>query len=408
MSKNYIDSILSKLNNKLSCIWISGFIFIDKFPSEEKASSAFLKLVQEYPKLNSYYDEELKQFCKIPQKLPESIFYMTNLSLERWTEDYISHRIELEKDLPIRLGFVEFSDGIKLFFIQLHHAIGDGRTFTFLIQRYLELLQEDQGKWRLSTPNLNNKSMFNLILKNPQVLLLYLNAKNRISSIRGNRLIGKKGNDPLTPNFQYRIYEFKNQLDGISGSKFYHAAMIYAMAKMLEQPGIIRIRMPIDVRSELKLPRAFGNLCPCFCLEFDSNNIINSSPQNIIESVYTELRKQYFLKAHHTFHFDGVLYDRLFDRFSDKIHDFFQEKRSNTMVLTYMGDMAKILNHAPFAISNIAAHTPTWGAIGLKLNNKLVFNLNSFKGIWSNSEFEQFFSYIDHFVLGLGFNRLTN
>lgn len=106
MSLKYIDSILCKLNNKISCIWISGFIFIDKIPNHSLAKKAFIDLIHEYALLRT------KKWDGIPSKIIDN----SSLSLHDWIAKTITMKINLGQELPLRLGFREFKSGEKVFF----------------------------------------------------------------------------------------------------------------------------------------------------------------------------------------------------------------------------------------------------------------------------------------------------
>lgn len=271
--------------------------------------------------------------------------------------------------------------------------MGDGRTFTFLIQRYLEFLAGNKNEFRLKEINKKNIVLTSW-LKYPHSFLLGFTSRFRLASARGVRLRSLDVKNLEKPNLYFRSFLIKKTIEGRDYSKQYYGAMLHAMAKMAKNKGLLRVRIPIDIRTELKEIRAFGNFCPCLSIEIKVQTLLKMEIHDIADYVYNKLKFQYQIKAHHSSHLEALIYDRYFEKLQTNLHDYDQDKRANTMVITYMGNMKSILSHAPFKIRSIAAHTPTWGGIGLKLDNQLIFNLNSFQGIWSPEYFNEFFSYI--------------
>jgi len=66
------------------------------------------------------------------------------------------------------------------------------------------------------------------------------------------------------------------------------------------------------------------------------------------------------------------------------------ERRTNTLVATYVGTLDDYFVGAPFIIADALGHTPTWGANAFTLGGRLVVNATCFAGLWSEATLARF------------------
>ncbi len=375
---NYIDSTLTELNNKICPIWISSFALIDKIPEKSqieksvKALLAELAFVKNSDKFN--YEELVTQD--------------ENSSNSEYSEKLINARIELSVDCPIRIGFVHLTkENSNLFYIQLHHAVGDGRSFTFIIERFLELLSDKSTELKkVTAPKTMNRHFVFEMLKAPYIFLLFLLGRFRLSAKRAVNLKSVGQPIKVVKHTGLAVAKINSTLSTFECSKLFYTAVMKSVADNAA-PGRVRLRVPIDVRPHMQRGREFGNLCPCINLEMDSKKLQKA---NIKNSIYNQLKFLYISRAYLVTHIEGLIYHFFIQKKSQSFHDFFDSPRSNSLVVTFMGNMDKVFQDAPFTIDKVFAHTPTWGVIGYTFRGKIIFNLNYFDGVWDQALVENF------------------
>ena len=82
------------------------------------------------------------------------------------------------------------------------------------------------------------------------------------------------------------------------------------------------------------------------------------------------------------------------------------DRRTNTLVATYVGALDDYFAAAPFTIADAIGHTPTWGANAFTLGGRLVVNATCFQGLWSEATLARFRDELGEWLVEQGARRV--
>jgi hypothetical protein len=161
-----------------------------------------------------------------------------------------------------------------------------------------------------------------------------------------------------------------------------------------EHNGPIRFRVPIDLRPRLGIGDSLENACSALSVELDASRVATlvakgksgaDELSGLVPSALADLRARHLEWATLL---ECMTVSRLATRAMLREHlrpDLLADLRANTLVTTYLGNIAPYVQNAPFSIDSVQSHTPTWGATGFRVGNDLTLNLACFEGLWDRA-----------------------
>lgn len=397
MRGHIVDTLLAKLDGEVAFIWVTLGLEIENAPPEEEWIRALKILMENSPRLGLKWcaSSESWETTRRSKELIEKIitFETTTMSPKEAIEKMIACPINLEEDIPFRLHISPLSGERKMLIMQLHHALGDARALGRLLDFLWQCFQgdpKDQEKQALVL--LKDSQLWWHFIFHPWATLGILRAKNRLVTRRALSL-RKDGQAIAHPIVHTSHYKLESSY---SSADLFYSAILATMSKFTDKKrGILRFRMPFDLSKVFRWKNSLANTCIALPIEFPLEKVrsLEKSPSQFIAYV----KKQIFTVVAKGGYWPTLLECFIAARWipADKIRagakpGLLEEMRTNTMVVTYVGNLDRYFKDAPFEIHKAYGHTPTWGANAFTLRGELVVNVSCFAGIWNTGTLTQF------------------
>lgn len=392
-STGYVDRLLARADGALATIWITG-VFVTRDAVDRRALERGLALlIDETPRLRMAFDERRKAWRSRETGDPPRVTDEGQRSLDAHTSALLGATIDLTRDVPFRVSTGRLDDGRTLVGIQLHHSVGDGRASLALTRRLFELAGGERGRGPLEPPRMTDAKAFARALREPWALLAMHEAKYRVLARRGRALRKAEGAHVGAPTLDSVRARFDESVDSRTMSGAYFGALLALATAMhsTRSDAPLRLRIPVDLRPRLGIGESVENACSALSIELDPDRVSTlvargkNGRDELTSMVPKALGESRARGLEWGTLVECMAVSRLATRAMLRDHlrpDLLSEHRANTLVTTYLGNIAPYVQNTLFSIDSVQSHTPTWGSTGFRLGHELTWNLACFEGIW--------------------------
>lgn len=403
MRANFVDTVMARLDGEVATIWATVLLRLDERPDVALLRRGLRALVCESERLNVAWDDARCAWVPAPRSDAEvdAVLLEGHEPLEEpeAVTRVINTRVDLARDVPLRLHLhplAEATQGAWMLAIQLHHAIGDAKALAHLLERLWLLCAGRAAESQpLGPSTLTDGQVLLAALRRPGWLLALASPRRRLLASRamGLRRSGDTAGRSLLATARLRLPAERTDLQP---SDVFFAALLAGVA--LREPtddGLIRLRMPVDLRRRLGLGRMLGNGCSAVPVELSLKAVRErlEEPHALVHLVRSELERVLDEGVHWTTALECLAVARLAPGGVLRRNarpGLIAEPRTNTLVATYLGRLDKHFMEAPFRIRSLRSHTATWGATGLSFGETLSINTATFEGLWTRGELRDF------------------
>lgn len=412
---NSIDRLMARLSGNVSPLWLTIVLELSNTPPLKVVQAAVRNLIKETKCLNvvwiqdqhswGYYEWSNKDM----EKVVRTKIYEKKIDI---TEEIINTTVDITKEPPIRVWLapsaIPSESSPHILALQVHHAFCDGRalfTITRQFGQHLESIvtgKEINIQPLEKTEFINSKMFFYILQQWKKWGALFSPAYYQFS--RRAIALKKSGSQiensilrtirlPLTPKLAEKSYDcsaliFETILAAIHAHGFDN----------LTKGKFIRLRIPVDLRPSLKIPKNFiGNLCsavpveiPLLALDELSKNGNLILGKRIIEQIKNLVGKG----AHLTTLLECLLIPYFTSTRSlreDVRKEFLASTRTSTLVISTGGKVDRYLKPFEiFGLRNLQLHSGTWGIIGCIYKNAFFITTSCFKNIWTCADVDNF------------------
>jgi hypothetical protein len=403
MRANFVDTLMARLDGEVATIWATVLLRLDERPDVAALRQGLRALVRESERLNVAWDDARCEWTPLPRTDAEADAALREdtepLEEHEAVSRIINERMDLSRDLPLRFHLhpmANAAQGSWMLAIQLHHAIGDAKALGHLLERLWGLCAGRTAQTPPLAPStLTDGKVLYAALRRPGQALSVASPRRRLLASRGMglRRSGDVAGRSLMATARFRIPSDRPDL---SPSDVFFAALLAGVA-LREPPGdgVIRLRMPVDLRRDLRLGRILGNGCSAVPVELPFQEIHTrlKDPPGLVRFVRSEIQRVIDTGVHWATALECMAVARMAPsqvlRKSAR-PGLIAEPRTNTLVTTYMGRLDKHFAQAPLRIRSMRSHTPTWGATGFTFQETLCINPATFEGLWSRGELREF------------------
>jgi hypothetical protein len=388
MRASYVDTLMARLSGEVAPIWVSFFLELNEAPPIEGLRAALAALVAETPRLRLAWREPAGDWfptARGPDDIDAALRVLTEARPESsWIAEMIKSPIDLGHELPLRLWIAPRAEGGHLLAVQLHHATGDARSLGALLLRLWSHLRGEAHPSGALSQELPDRALLRLALARPWVAARLWSSEHRMMSRRGLSLQREADfvGDPALVSVRF------SSLGGRKASDLFFASLLAAVAlSQDETEGIVRLRVPIDLRESLGVTRGLVNGCTAIPVEvsFVEARRALHKPEALAALVHEPVRRSLARGVHLATQLEGWTLARAVSRKALR-HGarpgLLEAPKASTLVTTYVGDVGRYLKGCPFWVRGLRGHTPTWGANGFSFREGLVVNLSSFAGLW--------------------------
>lgn len=392
----YVDRLLARADGALATIWITGIFVTRDAVDRDALERGLAKLVDETPRLRMAFDEREKAWRPRLADTRPRVADAGAGSLDDLVRALLGATIDLTTDIPFRVSTGRLDDGRNLVGVQLHHSVGDGRASLALTRRFFHLAGGAEGAGPLAPPGMTDARALARALREPRAVAAIREAKFRVLARRGRALRKADRAYVGPPTLDSVRARFDASVDARTMSAAYFGALL-ALSTAMHTPssdGPLRFRIPVDLRPRLGLGETFENACSALSVELDADRVAGlvakgrsgaDELSGLIPKALAELRGRGIEWGTLV---ECMAVSRLATRAMLRDHlrpDLLSERRANTLVTTYLGNIAPYVQNAPFTFDSVQSHTPTWGATGFRIGNELTWNLACFEGLWDEA-----------------------
>lgn len=403
MRANFVDTVMARLDGEVATIWATVLLRLDEKPDVALLCRGLRALVRESERLNVAWDDARCAWVPAPRSDAEVDAVLLEgheaLAEAEAVTRVINTRVDLARDVPLRLHLHPLTDtaqGAWMLAIQLHHAIGDAKALAHLLDRlWLLCAGREAESQPLAPSTLTDGKVVLAALRHPGRVMALASPRRRLLAQRGMglRRSGDTAGHSLMATARLRIPSERTDLQH---SDVFFASLLAGVA--LREPtgdGLIRLRMPVDLRRQLGLGRTLGNGCSAVPVEIPLAAVRErlEEPRALVQFVRAELERVLDAGTHWTTALECMAVARLTPSQVLRRNarpGLIAEPRTNTLVVTYLGRLDKHFAEAPFRIRAMRSHTATWGATGLTFGDTLSINPATFEGLWTRDELRDF------------------
>jgi hypothetical protein len=403
MRANFVDTLLARLDGEVATIWATVLLRLEERPDVERLRQGLRALVRESERLNVAWDDSRAEWIPVRRSDSEVDAALLEgsepLDEQEAVTRVINARVDLSRELPLRFQLhpmTEASAGAWMLGVQLHHAIGDAKALGHLLERlWLHCAGRASESSPLAASTLTDGRVLLAALRRPGQVLGLVNPRRRLLASRGMGLqrSGDVAGRSLMATVRLRIPADRSDL---TSSDVFFAALLAGVA--LHEPprdGVVRLRMPVDLRRSLGLGRTLGNGCSAVPLELPLSEVRArlEDPHGLIRLARAEIQRVLDEGVHWTTALECMAVARLAPSQVLRRNarpGLLAEPRTNTLVVTYLGRLDRHFEQAPLRIRSLRSHTPTWGATGFSFGETLCINPAAFEGLWSRDTLRGF------------------
>lgn len=406
---NFVDRLLMKVDGAVAPIWNSLLLSVNTLPEQDMLFSTLSTLIKETPRLKSLWNtngwqeiEPTVQQCKAALHTPPTLQTRNEL-----IHHIIRFPVDLSCTLPLRLWIGNTLDGNEnnLFIaFQLHHAAGDGRSLLFMVRRFWDLLnmqlhQQPLKYSSLAGPKVNDTRILKKLWQCKKALSSIVQPQYRQLARRGDAL-HHEAHEPGHPILQScRIQLPSNNQAKKRGAELFYSAILASVVSMEKSSHdkLIRIRIPVDLRSFLSLTEAsIENACSAIVLELPLSQlrlIAENDPKRLGRLLKSELnqalkRQRYFANALECIAISHIVKKSALQATAQS--ELLAKKRSSSLVITHFGDITEFITPPdPIKIGHVYGHTPVWGCNSIVYESALYLNITCFENIWNRTTIQQ-------------------
>jgi hypothetical protein len=397
---NFVDTLLARLDGEVAPIWACALLRVDAPPPPAALRAALQALVDESPRLRLRWHGRRSWLPveRTPADLDAALLVDETPTAEAAAIDRaIAARADLARDLPLRVELTRMADpagGAWLLAVALHHAVGDAKALGLLLERLWLHLGDAPAPPPPPSTQLTDAAVALAALRRPGALLRLAAPKYKLLAPRGVSLRREAAaGSPGRPILSSARLDLAGA-GGAPASDIFFAAVLAAAADHAATDGIVRLRVPVDLRPALGLGRVLGNGCSAIPVEFTRAELLALRDDHaaLARLARSRLSELLALDVHFTTAleclFASALPRRLLRRGARP--GLLAARRTNTLVVTYVGSIDRHFAGAPLAVRSARTHTATWGVTGFCLDRRLTINVASFEGLWARPELDAF------------------
>lgn len=400
MRANFVDTLLARLDGAVAPIWVCVLVRVDVPPTVAALRAGLRALVAEHPRLRVCWRGAR---AWVPTERTAAEIDAAVRVDERPTAETeaidreIAIPVDLARDLPLQVRLTRMLDesgGAWQLAFALHHAVGDAKALGHLLERLWQHLGEAPAPPLAPTAPLTDAAVVAGALRRPGAVLRLAVPKYRLLAARGIGLqrasTGREIGRPILTSVRLDL----RGRDELAGSDLFFAAVLAAAARHAAAEGIVRLRLPVDLRQALGLGRVLGNGCSAIPVEFSRAELLalRDRPPALARLARDRLTEQIARGVQWTTALECLAVSAaprwLLRRGARP--GLLAEPRTNTLVVTYLGSIDRHFAGSGLEIRSARTHTATWGVTGFRLGDHLTFNVASFAGLWSRAELETF------------------
>lgn len=404
MRANFVDTLLARLDGEVAPIWICVLLQLGARPEPEALRAGLRALVRETPRLRVAWRERERAWQPVARGDAEADAALIVDEAPVAESDAIARAIaapiDLARDLPLqlRLARVDAAAPWSLS-VALHHAIGDAKALGHLLERLWRLVPgtgehaPSPADRPLATAGLTDAAVLRAALRRPAAALGLAVPKSRLLSARAAALrrSGDVVGAPILATVRFDLSAGTSE----TPAAICFAGVLAAAAPRAGGDGAIRLRVPVDLRRELGLGRPLGNGCSAVPLEFTQAELraLRGRPRALARLARERLAGLVAAGVPWTTALECLAVAALAPRAALRRGarpGLLAARRTNTLVVTYLGSVDRHFAGAPLDIRGARSHTATWGVTAFCLKGHLIVSAAAFAGLWSPDELRGF------------------
>lgn len=388
-----VDDLLARLDGEVAPIWVSIGLRVEDPGPIERWVDALRALVDATPRLNMRWGgagwvharrdaADVRDAVRVAAAAP---------SLERAVARLAGQPARLESDLPLRLTWTPLDDGTWALTLQLHHAVGDARALGRATRRLWRAFTHGEATPDHTPPvPVSRARLLAALATRPLQSLGHLDPARFLLSRRATPM-RRDGDEAGAPTLRAVTLQAGEGVDPVD---LFHGALLATTAAFIDAPdGTIRWRTPFDLSAPLGLHGAFCNTCVALPLEFDLGAARQGHPRALAATWRRAARQAWSRGAPWAALLECAVAARVAS--TDALRHgarpgLTADPRTNTAVVTFVGDLTRYLDGAPFEVLDACGQTPTWGANAWTMRGRLVVNFTCFEGIWRDATLDAF------------------
>lgn len=375
--RQFIDRFMTLLDHPEAPERILVLAVLDGHLDETRFERALRSVYAEVPALYSRWAPERRRWewaSRFANVCNMTAASEPRRAAEVYWDDAASRPFAWPTDPPLRADIYRNAKYDALV-VQLHHYVGDGRSYGTLSRRIFEhytAFPQDPPHH----PPTRAVRTFDIVRAFPlRALPGILSSSDRLSSARGISIsaAGDPGRKP--PVSVQLVASGVSARTGMTPRDLFYACTLGAMEALRpEGSGLVRLRVPVDLRRDLNAdPSTIGNLTSCVPVEIPLERIRQhrADPQALADLLRTHLRRQLGRGSHWSNLIElgigaFVLHDRLAEL---SLRGAFESPARATITITYVGDLTPLALVAAF--SSISVRAPIHGLIGWEFQGAL-------------------------------------
>jgi hypothetical protein len=404
MRANYVDRLLARVDGELAPIWISEIMTTDAAPRADALRAAVGRLVAEIERLRFAWDPRRNDWIsrsRTDADVTRAVRELPEAPQREIIARLLREPVDLTRELPLRITVAPLADaahGRALVAVQIHHAVGDARSFMYLNRRLWQIVAGlPRPESRLGAARMSDALALGGAARHAAALPAILAPQHRVLARRGQALT-RHGDTIGAPMLATLRVPLDGRFTPEARSALFFAALLAGMCahdRGVTWSAPLRLRVPIDLRRELGVGLTLENGCSAIPVEIsgDAVRAALDEPAQLARLVPDAIARLLRAGVHWSALVECLVASRVASTATLRTHvrpDLVAPLRANTLVTTYVGTVDRYFADAPFPIRTLATHTPTWGANGYCFGDALIINASAFEGLWSRADLEAF------------------
>ena len=411
MRAHFVDTLLARLDGEIACIWVTIAVRVEAPPDVEHLRGLVVTLLRTTPRLRRVWHEPRgawRERSLDEAELAASLQVSTVPRSRRAViEEAIARRIDLSRDIGFAVGVHPLDEGGTLLTFQLHHALGDARSLGLVLRRMFD--GSTPAPPRPDRPRMSEREVLRAALAHPRASAGILHARNRMLALGRAVALPRDADAIGDPRVASASFE-------LAGGPREHAGWFYAglalvAARWARSPaGLVRLRVPVDLSPGFAFDDPPANTCITVPLELPVARLLACrTGTEVLDHVRNELSSLRERGAIWPALLEAIAIARVASPSRLRAGarpGLLADRRTNTLVATYVGALDDYFAAAPFTIADAIGHTPTWGANAFTLGGRLVVNATCFQGLWSEATLARFRDELGEWLVEQGARRV--
>lgn len=386
-----VETLLARLSGEVAPLWVTFGAVVDGAVDVPRLRAALGALVAGTPRLQLVWEEPAGRWRRVRR---EAACVRDALRIDLTPAPHaevqaaiISSPVELGEELPLRVHYraLEGAAGPFLLAFQLHHAVGDARALGRAVTRLWGLYARPgslEAPWGGAVEATPDAWLVGHLARTAPRWLGALGPSSLLLAPRGASL--PRDGDTLGPPL---LQSARRPLEG-SGRRLgapFTAAVLGAIAQEA-QGEVLRLRTPVDLAAALGLEGSLANTCMAIPLEVPRAAALQArqEPGALLALARAALGGAIARGVPQVAMLECLLTARLISRARLRRNarpGLLAARRTNTLVVTYVGVLDDIFVDVPARIVDAWGHTPTWGVNAFALGGALYVNATGFAGL---------------------------